>query len=166
MIHWQKDNHLTKNTPSHLINLIIMPTITIPQCQMETHTGNKKMHPGNVIKPAQHHTTAEVQEEHRAKAQAQAAHAEAKQQSINHTAEFGHADMANEDTVDATPCPPFTPKQWPPVHNRKKSTLVPIEETSDVGMLDDDLFDFGSKKSVTAGNSGVEHYKPPPPAKK
>jgi hypothetical protein len=40
---------------------------------------------------------------------------------------------------------------------------------SDVGMIDDvdgDLFDFGSKNSVTAGDSGVEHYRPPPPAKK
>jgi len=77
--------------------------------------------------------------------------------------------MANEDTVNATPCAPFTPKQWPPDHNRKKSTLVPIEETSDVGMLDDvdgDLFEFGSENSITAGDSGVECYEPPPPAKK
>jgi hypothetical protein len=65
------------------------------------------------MKTTKHQTTAEVQEECAAKAQAKAAHEDARLQSINRTAEFEHANMANEVLVNATPHPPFTPKPWP-----------------------------------------------------
>ena len=38
--------------------------------------------------------------------------------------------MANEDIIDATSCPPFTPEPWPPCRNKKgaMADLVPIAE--------------------------------------
>lgn len=70
--------------------------------------------------------------------------------------------MANEDVVDTTPRPPFTPKPWPLPCNRK-SNLIPMEGTSDVEdveMTDEsDHCSFvpaGSKRSATQDDSGDE----------
>ena len=78
-----------------------------------------------------HQTIAEVHQEHVVKAQAKAAKEEAKQQSINHVAEFKHADMANEDIVDTMPHPPFTPKLWQTSSSQKNTCLTSPTETSD-----------------------------------
>jgi hypothetical protein len=95
-----------------------------------TRASNKSVHPGNVFKPSvPRRTSAEVQQEREAKAKAKADREEAKQRSIVRAAEFEHADMANEDLVDATPRPPFTPKPWPPSRNKKKAKVIPVTES-------------------------------------
>ncbi|KAH9010534.1 hypothetical protein EDB85DRAFT_2161179 [Lactarius pseudohatsudake] len=63
-----------------------------------------------------------------AKAKAKEARKVAKQQGINRAAQFEHACLANEDLVDATPRPLFTPKRR---HNQIQSDLTPISKTSD-----------------------------------
>ena len=67
--------------PMSLI-LITMVKAPVAQCQIETWTSNKTTHPRQAVKPRTHHTTAEVQKEHDAKAEAKAACEEAKQQSF------------------------------------------------------------------------------------
>jgi hypothetical protein len=133
---------------------------------METRSKNKTAHPGNVVKPAQRRTAAELQQEREAKAQLKAAHAEAQQQSINRAAEFERADMINEDFVDATPRPLFTPKSWPPHRNLKNSVLTSAAETSDIEMGDN--HDGALFEPVAAGDSesAVESDEPSPPPKK
>ena len=71
---------------------------------------------------------AEVQQEHEEKAKAKVDCDTAKKKGIICAAEFKKAYMANEDITDATPRPPFTPKPWPPCHNKKGSTanVVPM----------------------------------------
>ena len=147
---------------------------TVPQRQIETRATNKFTHPGNIFKPAvPRRTSAQVQEERDAKAQAKADREEAKRQSIVRAAQFEHADMANEDVVDMTPRPPFTPKPWPPPRNRKAAKLVPITESSDVEMGDEfDKESFAPVLSeqesvrVTEDESAVDSDGPTPPAKK
>jgi hypothetical protein len=87
-----------------------MPNTSVPQHRIETRASNKTAYPGNVVKNTTHQSASEVREECEAKAQAKAAHEEARQQSTHHAAEFECADIANEDLVDATPRPLFTPK--------------------------------------------------------
>ncbi|KAH9026130.1 hypothetical protein EDB85DRAFT_1893546 [Lactarius pseudohatsudake] len=82
---------------------------------------------GNIVKHKRR-TTAQVQEGKMAKAKAKEAHKVAKQQGINRAAQFEHACLANEDLVDATPRPLFTPKRR---HNQIQSDLTPISKTSD-----------------------------------
>jgi hypothetical protein len=93
-------------------DLIIMPNNPAHQRQMETQATNKTAHPGDVVKATtkQCRTTAEVEEERRAKAQAKLDLEVAKQLHIICAAEFEHADMANADRLDATPHPVFIPK--------------------------------------------------------
>jgi hypothetical protein len=74
----------------------------------ETRASNKWVHPGKPITP--HQSKDGVGAEHVAKAQAKADYEEVKMWSIIHAAEFEHADGANEDFVNATPHPSFTPK--------------------------------------------------------
>ena len=98
-----------------------MANTTAPQRQIGTRASNKTAHPGNADKSHGRRSSAEVQKERTAKAQAKAAREEAKQNSINRTAEFELADIAEEGLADATPRPPFTPKQWPPPRNQTYS---------------------------------------------
>jgi hypothetical protein len=95
----------------------------MPQHHIETQLSNKSAHPGLAIKAKQCQTMAEVQQEHKAKAQAKAAQEETKQWNINHAAEFEHAEMVNEDIIDATPHPSFAPKPQPAPNNHKKAGL-------------------------------------------
>jgi hypothetical protein len=155
--------------PTSLI-LITMVKASVAQRQIETRASNKATHPGQAVKPKTRCTTAEVQKERQAKAEAKAAREEAKRQSIRRAAEFEHDDIANEALVDATPRPPFTPKPWPPPRNRN-TNKVPVEESSDVEMTDDfDRGSFvppGSEHSATGDDSAVESDAPTPrPVKK
>jgi hypothetical protein len=144
---------------------------TVPPRQMETRASNKFAHPGNIIKAAvPRRTSAQVQEERDAKAQADEDREEAKRQSVIRAAKFERADMANEDIVDMTPRPPFTPKPWPPPRNRKAAELIPIAESADVEMGDE--FDAQSfapalpeEESVTEDESAVESDTTPRPKK-
>jgi len=78
--------------------------------------------------------------------------------------------MANEDIVDATPCPAFMPKLWPAPKNHKNACLTPIVETSDGEIFDDfDAASFApaySEKSVANNDSAIKNEGPPPPAKR
>lgn len=147
-----------------------MPKAPVPQRSIETRSSNRLTHPGLAIKTTQRRTSAEVQQEREAKAKAKAAQQEAKQQSIKRAANFEHAEMANEDIVDATPRPVFTPKPWPASNNHKNAHLTPIAETSDGEIFDG--FDAASfapsypEKSVSDDDSDIESDGPPPPAKK
>jgi hypothetical protein len=138
----------------------------------ETRASNKLAHPGEPVTPKPHRTKDEVKAEHAAKAQAKADCKEAKKQSIICAAEFEHSDQADEDFIDATPCPPFTPKPWPPLCNKNKANLIPVVEISDdetsddVEMSDVDNASFippCSKKSISDDDSlAVESDNPPP----
>jgi hypothetical protein len=140
-----------------------------PERRINTRAKNKTTHPGKVVTSSQapRRTKAEVQEDKAAKAQAKADAAAAIQQSINRTAEFEHADIANEDMVDATPRPISTPKPRP-----RDSPLTSFTATSDIVFDDDDPdespFMPGSQVSVDAGagDSAVESDVPSLPAKK
>ena len=121
-------------------------------------------HPGNVIKPSVPcRTSSEVQQEREARAKAKVDCEAAKQQGILRAAEFEHTDMANEDTVNVTPHPPFTPNPWPPPCNKKKSKLVPVTESSGVEIHDDDpdfnktpLMPVISEGSITEDELAIE----------
>jgi hypothetical protein len=143
----------------------------VPQRQIKTRASNKSVHPGNVCKPAvPRRTSAQVQQEREAKAKAKSVREEARQQSIIRTAEFEHADMANEDMVDATPRPPFTSKRWPPPRNHKSAKLVPVTGSSDVEMSDNcdkaSSAPASSEQSVAEDESAIERGDPTPPAKR
>jgi hypothetical protein len=165
-----------------------MPNATLPQRQIETRAKNKTTHPGKVVKSSQRRTKVEVQQEKDAKAQAKADLAEARQQSINRTAEFEHADITNEDMVNATPRLTFTPKPRPLSYNQKKSPLASfsgdieasndLDETpfmSDSESLVGSVIDSAVDETpfmpglVDPVDSAVESDSPtvtPPPAKK
>jgi hypothetical protein len=83
--------------------------------------------------------------------------------------------MANEDSVDATPRPPFTPKQWPPSRKSKSTKHVPVKESSED--VDMDVSDNASFAPAPAGesadselaigsDSATESDSPAPPTKK
>lgn len=123
-----------------------------------TRASNKFAHPGKLIKTSTpRRTSAEVQQEREAKAKAKSDREEAKRKSIVRTAEFEQADMANEDFVNATPRPPFTPKQRPAPRNQKKAKFDPIAESPDVEIggedADSDKTPAASEDSVTEDES-------------
>lgn len=137
----------------------------LPPSQMETRAKNKQVHPGAALAPTPRRSSAEVQQERVAKAQAKAAQEAQKRENIQRAAEFEHADMANEDVVDATPRPSFTPKPWPPPRNRKLANLTPVAEASDESHSASSFKAPGSAESISEEESIVESD-PPPPAKK
>jgi hypothetical protein len=83
----------------------------------------------------------EVQKERTTKIQARAAREEARQRSINRTAEFELADMAEEGLADATPRPPFTPKQS---RNQTLSDLTPLGALAAANDIESDDVDGSS----------------------
>lgn len=128
---------------------------------METRVGNKTAHPGKIGKPTRR-TKAEIEQERVRKAQATAARTEAKQQCINRTAAFEHADMANEDIVDATPRPPFARKRPASTRNSTPTDLA-------MSGVEDSEFDSSDKGvAVATENSSVESSsdESPPPAQR
>jgi hypothetical protein len=145
-----------------------MPNTSVPQRRIETRASNKMAHPGDVVKNLnkKRRNADEVREEHEAKAQVKAAREEARLQSINRAAEFERADIANEDLVDATPRPLFTPKRR---HSQILSDITPLAETSDVDMSDrfeKSSFVPPASEPGTEDDSTVESDIPPPPCKK
>jgi hypothetical protein len=145
-----------------------MPKISIPPGQVGTRGKNKTTHPGKVVKDAKQkrRSKAEMKRDGEAEAKAKADLAEARQESINRTAEFERADIANEDIVDATPRPAFTPKPRPLSRNQRSSSLTPFASATDIEVFDDpDEAPFipGSKSLVVdADDSAVENDDPPP----
>jgi len=171
---WQHIYHITGNPHWHSPSesLIMPPKKSVEPRQIGTRASNKLAHPGQVTKTGvPRRTSAEVQHEREAKAKAKADREKAKKQGIIRAAEFEHADMANEDIVNATPRPPFTPKPWPPPRNKKK--LVPVAESNEVDEPDFDntsLSPAPSDSSVTESESESvtesESDDPTPPTKK
>ena len=53
--------------------------------------------------------------------------------------------MANKDMVDATPCPPFTPKPWPLM--TRKMPISSLFQSQDSAIESDDLFPPVKKQS-------------------
>jgi hypothetical protein len=145
-------------------------TQTIEPRQIGTRAKNKFAHPGQVTKSTvPRRTSAEVQQERDAKAQAKADREESKRRSINRAAEFEHTDMANEDLLNATPRPPFTPKPWPP----RNTKLVPVAESNELDFDDNKSLspapssetESDSQPSLTESDSD-DPIPPGPPAKK
>jgi hypothetical protein len=143
-----------------------------PRRQIETRASNRTAHPGYADKAKTRRTTVEVQKERTTKIQAKAAREEARQKSINRTAEFELADMAEEGVADATPRPPFTPKQS---RNQTLSDLTPLGalaamndiETSDD--VDGSSFTQPQDRTVTSDESDhstIESSVPTPRPKK
>jgi hypothetical protein len=122
---------------------------------METRAKNKTTHPGEIQKSSKpRRSKEEVQQEKDAKAETRKALADARQQSINRTADFEHADIANEAMVDATPRPLFTPKKRCFSQNHKNSPLTSFANSSDIEVLDrpaEAPFIPGSDASVDVG---------------
>jgi hypothetical protein len=142
---------------------------TAAPSQIKTRSKNKHAHPGIPDRAPPRRTSVEVENERAAKAQAQAAQHEENRRYIRRAAAFEDTDLANEDTVDASPRPYFTPKPCPPPRNRKKASLCPVAEVSD-DSNDKDTLSFkplcsASGESATEEESGAESD-PPPPAKK
>jgi hypothetical protein len=154
------------------------PKVTVNKPPIQTRVQNKTTHPGNVDvtpKPPKRkrRTKAEVQAEKMAKVEAKKILSEARKKGINRTAEFEHDDIANEDIVDATPRPMFTPRPPPGSRNQKNSPLTPFADTSDNISVDGDSFVDdetplmpGSNSLVHADDSAVESDGPPPAEKK
>lgn len=117
---------------------------------MQTRARNKAAHPGYADRANSRRTPAEVQKERTSKAQAKAAREEARQDSINRTAEFELADIAEEHMADATPRPHVTPKT---PRNPTYTDLPPLGLSSS----DDELND-GSDGAL----HGTTHLKPYP----
>ena len=99
----------------------------VPPQQVKTRAKNKDTHPGNCDRAPPRCTPAEVENERAAKAQAKEAQYEERKRLIRRTANFERSDLANEDTVDATP---RIPKRRPTPRNRKKASLAPVAEVS------------------------------------
>ena len=154
-----------------------MPKATqaVPQSHIETRAKNKTTHPGKVVTSSQQprRTKEEVEQEKNAKRQARKDLEEARQQSINRAAEFERADIANEDVMNSTPRPLFTPKPRPRSRNQRPSSLTPIADTSNVeasDVPDATPLMAGSEDLVDADDTALEAamdiYMPLPPAKK
>ncbi|KAH9038774.1 hypothetical protein EDB85DRAFT_2141661 [Lactarius pseudohatsudake] len=151
-----------------------MSCTSSPPRRMSTRAGNKLAHPGNIVKAAPRRTTADVQRDKTAKAQAKKARQEERQQNINNLAEFEHADMVNEG-VDATPRPLAlsTPKPLPPLRDHRRISHRRIADSSDGEALDNPVETPScSEKSATKDDSSSdsesadEDDDDPPPAKK
>lgn len=148
------------------------PKASVPQRQIETRAKNKTTHPGLAAASGDtppkrtKRSKLEVQEEKEAKARAKAVLAEARNQSINRAAEFEHADIANEETVDNTPRPVFTPKPRPISHNHRNSPLT-SPDTTDIGESDnpDETPFMPGSEDLIDGNADVESDGPSLPAK-
>ncbi|KAF8264143.1 hypothetical protein EI94DRAFT_1703489 [Lactarius quietus] len=139
----------------------------VTEHQMNTRVKNKTAHPGCADKLKTHQTAAQVAEECMAKAQAKSSHEEAKQNSIKHMAEFEVADLAEEDLVDATLHPLFTPKKRPQCWNPAYSGLTSITVMSEVDTSNFDGALFKPAKSATpTKNDSSESDAPAPTSKK
>ncbi|KAH8980733.1 hypothetical protein EDB86DRAFT_3087613 [Lactarius hatsudake] len=135
-----------------------MSCTSSPPHRMTTRAGNKQAHPGNVLKAAPRRTTADVQWDKTAKAQAKKAHQEARQQNINDLAEFEHADMVNEG-VDATPRPLAlsTPKPLPPLRDHTRLSRCRIADSSDGEAFNNPVSTLScTEKSTTEDDSSSE----------
>jgi hypothetical protein len=98
-----------------------------------------------------------------AKAQAKAACEKAKQNSIQHMAEFELTALV-EDSVDATPRPLFTPKQTSQSWNQAYSSLTPIPAMSNVETSDFNRTLFKPAKSESSAKNDTESAESNPPA--
>jgi hypothetical protein len=136
-------------------NLIHTPQSSVPQRQMNTRVKNKTAHPGFPDKAKTCQSSAEVQQECMAKAQAKAAREKAKQNSVQRTAKFKLAALV-EDSVDTTPCPLFTPKQMSQSWNQAYSSLTPIPATSNVETSDFNRALFEPAKSESLAENDTE----------
>lgn len=176
---WQPDIPLHPQPATTMPKAATKPKAPLPPSQIETRVKNKGTHPGLALiespsatpKPKRR-SKAQVKQAKETKALAKQALAEAKQLSINRAAEFEQADIANEDMVDATPRPIFTPKPRPLSRNtriQKPSSLTSVADTSDIGVSDDrDETPFmpvsdSENLAVDADGWAAETDDPPPP---
>ncbi|KAH9022635.1 hypothetical protein EDB85DRAFT_1895160 [Lactarius pseudohatsudake] len=96
--------------PPYLASLHL---IIVPSRQMKTWARNQTTHPGNIDKGQQRCSTAVVQRERMAKAQAKEDRRLATKRSIEGVAEFESGDMVSEDEFNASPRPAFTSEAQP-----------------------------------------------------
>jgi hypothetical protein len=108
-----------------------------------TRASNASKHPGLANKPAPRRTSAQVKAAATAKEAAKAAKKQAEEARIKRVAEFESNARNNEDLIDATPRPNFTPRGSHPdsdaglgtseddVSNPDKHTYIPPDESGD-----------------------------------
>jgi hypothetical protein len=137
-----------------------------PRCQMQTRASNKAAHPGYADRVKAHRTPAEAQKEHTAKAQAKAAREETRQNSINCTAEFKVADIAEEGLVDVTPRPHVTPKTpRNPTHSDLPSLALSLMSNDDMTDDPDRASSVPPRSERTVSADPVEDSMPTPSPK-
>jgi hypothetical protein len=142
-----------------------MPDKSGSQYRMSTRASNKEAHPGNAVKSKMRRTTAEVQQERAAKAQAKAAQDEVKRQNIDRTAQFEYTDMANEAMADATPRPP--PKLGP-ASSYHQNVNSPLTGMSEDDTVDGDSSALFEQPEITSDNEQeqVSNSEASPPVQK
>lgn len=151
--------HESWNAPLHLplrhfVVCAHMSSNPAVQRQMATRAKNKITHPGNVVKAGARNrrTTAEVEEERKAKAATKANLEAAKQRRIIRTAQFERDDMVRADALDATPRPVATLKPQGQVQN----SPTPPNSASDIEMTDGCNFDNAEFNLPSADDSATE----------
>jgi hypothetical protein len=143
---------------------------TVAPPRTKTHAKNRGSYPGNPDRALPRRTSVEVENERAAKAQATAAWLEKKRRILRRAAVFEDADTANEDIVDTTPRPSFTPKPRPTVRNHKNANLGRVAEVSDNpdnrNSLSFQPVDFEESVTAGPGEESADESDPRPPAKK
>lgn len=119
----------------HYITISLLHNIpnTMAAPRINTRSKNVAVHPGLVLQAPPRRTSAQVKADKAAKKEAKETANLAAQAKINRAAAFENAAMANEDLLDATPRPLFTPKP-------KSTADVPDSET-DGGSIEVDVTD-------------------------
>jgi hypothetical protein len=109
----------------------------------KTRASNASKHPGLASKPAPRRTSAEVKAAAKAKEAAKVAKKHAQEARVKRVAEFESNARNNEDLIDATPRPNFTPRGSHPDldtglgtseddgSNPDKHTSIPPDESGD-----------------------------------
>jgi hypothetical protein len=128
-----------------------------PLSPIRTCPKNKNTHPGVIVQAPPRRSSAEIQQEHAAKAQAKAAQEAEKQQNIQCTAAFELTDMINEDVADATPhLALFTPKPQPHPKCKKAIPALIAEGSDDPDNSHDTSSSFSPKPSASSEDSVTE----------
>ena len=99
------------------------PKSTVAPPRSKTHAKKRGSYPRIPDRALPPRTSVEVENERAAKAQATAAWLEKKRRILRRAAVFEDASTANEDIVDATPRPSFTPKPRLTARNHKDANL-------------------------------------------
>jgi hypothetical protein len=160
--------YLKKSTLPHVslhLITVTMPRNPPPFRQIETRSGNKTAHPGNVVKAPKCRTTAEVEADRLDKARAKEDHKLSRKRSTSRVAQFECEDTTCEDGVYATPRPVLNSKPRPLAQPNRFPTEC---SDHDVETTDGDDFEAApfvldsADSSVTVDDPAAESNTLPP----